>query len=236
MIIQADVVGLEVLCAAFLSQDKVLYEELNNKVDIHSTNQGAFGLPHRGIAKILKFRILYGGSEYGFVKDPDFTCVSSSLKYWRTAIEKYYSKYKGIASWHQQIVREVSKTSKLFMPTGRGYSWDLNKYGSFKVPEPQVKNYGGQGFGADIMSVARVSFARRFAAAGIKGVLINTVHDSIVVDIEKGERDKVCKIFNEVFADLPKNISKIFDLDFNLEVRVELLAGNNQGDLHEIKA
>lgn len=51
-----DVTGLEVLCAAFLSQDRVLYKELNEGVDIHSANQEAFGLPSRLIAKVLKFR------------------------------------------------------------------------------------------------------------------------------------------------------------------------------------
>ena len=72
MIVNVDVVGLEVLCAAFLSKDEVLYQELREGVDIHSVNQEAFGLPTRLVTKVLKFRIIYGGSEYGFVKDPDF--------------------------------------------------------------------------------------------------------------------------------------------------------------------
>lgn len=56
MIVQCDVKGLEVVCAAWLSQDKVLYNELNTNVDIHQANQDAFGLPNRLVAKILKFR------------------------------------------------------------------------------------------------------------------------------------------------------------------------------------
>lgn len=141
MIIKVDVTGLEVVCAAFLSQDKVLYQELNDGVNIHSANQEDFGLPNRMISKVFLFRQIYGGSEYGFVKDPDFTCVSSSVKYWRGVIEKFYDKYTGIRDWHTKIVQTVGQTSRLVMPTGREYEWDLNKFGSFKIPEPQVKNY-----------------------------------------------------------------------------------------------
>jgi len=55
-ILNFDVKGLEVVCAAFLSKDEVLRKELVDGVDIHSENQKAFGLPERVIAKVLKFR------------------------------------------------------------------------------------------------------------------------------------------------------------------------------------
>ena len=235
MIIQADVVGLEVVCAAFLSQDKTLYDELERGVDIHSANQAAFDLPTRLVAKVLKFRLIYGGSAYGFIKDPDFMGVSTNARYWERVIEKYYAKYAGIAKWHQQIVKEVGQTSKLTMPTGRMYEWDLKKFGSFKIPEPEVKNYPVQGFGADIMSVLRISFARRFKNAGIDGVLINTVHDSIVVDCAAHEVKRVAEMFHKVFADAPVNINRVFNIGFNLTVRCEVLAGHNQGELYEIE-
>ena len=109
MIVNLDVKSLEVVVAAWLSGDAVLKKELNDKLDIHGINQEAFGLPERVIAKILVFRILYGGNEYSFVNDPDFTSVSKSLKYWKNVIDRFYEKYKGIAKWHQGLIREVSK-------------------------------------------------------------------------------------------------------------------------------
>lgn len=56
MIVNLDVKSLEIVVAGWLSKDKVLIEELNRKVDIHSVNQEAFKLPDRVIAKILVFR------------------------------------------------------------------------------------------------------------------------------------------------------------------------------------
>ncbi len=56
MIINIDIKGLEVVCAAFLSGDSVLKKELKDKQDIHTNNQNAFNLPSRLVAKVLKFR------------------------------------------------------------------------------------------------------------------------------------------------------------------------------------
>jgi len=51
----------------------VLYKELRDGLDIHSDNQAKFGLPDRITAKIFKFKLLYGASEYGFAQDPSIT-------------------------------------------------------------------------------------------------------------------------------------------------------------------
>ena len=235
MIVNCDVTGLEVAGAAFLSGDKVLIQELADKVDIHSRNQEFLGLPPgdvgRLVAKIFLFRILYGGSEWGFVREAVFSDVSASTKYWKKIIDKFYEKYTGLYQYQQRLVREVGTTSKLVMPTGREYTWDLMRHGTFKVPQTEVKNYPVQGFGADLVSVIRVSFYRRFINAGIDGVLINTVHDSIVVDCAKHEVERVATMFHKVFADAPANINRVFDIGFNIDVRCEVLVGENQGEL-----
>ena len=134
MIIQADVKSLEIVVAAWLSQDKVLIHELKSGIDIHKANQEALGLPDRGIAKIFVFRILYGGTEYSFINDPDFMIVSKKEAYWKEVIDKYYTKYRGIDKWHNDIIRTVSKTEMLITPFGRTFNWDLKKHGKFKLP------------------------------------------------------------------------------------------------------
>lgn len=234
MIVNLDVKSLEIVVAAWLSGDVVLKKELNDKLDIHGLNQEAFDLPERVIAKILVFRILYGGNEYSFVNDPDFTSVSKSLKYWKNVIDRFYEKYRGIAKWHQGLIREVSKTSRLVTPFGRVLEWDLNKYGSFKLPVTEIKNYIVQGTGADIVAIARCSLYRRWKDANIRGALVNTIHDSIVADIDKKDVDKCVSLFYSVFADLPSNINRIFNCGFDLETRVEISVGQNMFDLEEV--
>ncbi len=231
MLVQCDVKGLEVVCAAFLSQDKVLYKELNDGVDIHGENQKIFGFEERVTAKIFKFKLLYGAMEYGFANDPDMNFISTNVNYWKKIIDKYYSKYTGIAAWHEKIIREVSKTSRLEMFTGRTYEWDLMKFGSFKVPTTQVKNYPVQGLGADVVSIARVSLHRRWKASQLTGLLVNTVHDSCVFDLPNDEVEESIELIEEVFRDLPTNISRIFGVDWDLKIQVEILTGHNMYEL-----
>lgn len=234
MFINIDVKGLEVVVAAFLSQDKVLYKELRDGLDIHSDNQAKFGLPDRITAKVFKFKLLYGAMEYGFAQDPDFTFISTKPAYWKGVIDKYYNKYQGIGAWHQKLLTQVGKHSKLVSPFGRRFEWDLMKYGEYKIPTTQVKNYMVQGSGADVVAIARVSLFKRLKQKGIDCKLICTVHDSIVIDCREEMVYNVVQVVKEVFSDLPDNINRLFDVGWDLEVKVEIQVGHDLFNMKEI--
>ena len=235
MIINADAKGLEVVCAAYLSRDKVMMQEIINGVDIHGENQKLFNIP-RLIAKILKFRIIYGGTTYSFANDPDFSEISTSEKYWQKMIDKYYDKYKGLREWHGNLLREVTLTGQIVNPTGRIFKFEPkpNYRGDLVWPITQIKNFPVQSFGADVMAIIRVSFRRRFINEGINGVLVNTVHDSIVADIDKQEVERCNRIFHSVFADFPSNLQRVFGIPFDLPLNAEVSIGSNMKDLKEI--
>lgn len=146
MLVNADVKGLEVVVAAELSGDPVLKQEIIDKVDIHDANRIKFGLgegkPGRLVAKIFKFRLIYGGSAFSYAHDPDFTGVSSSTKFWERVIEQYYDKYKGLKQWHVDIVNAVKQDGYLYIPSGRYYPFAATFTGTeWKWPITQIKNY-----------------------------------------------------------------------------------------------
>lgn len=233
MIINCDAKSLEVFGAAYLSQDPVMLEELRAGLDMHSKNQEAFNLPTRLIAKTLIFRTIYGGTEYSFANDPDFAEVSTSVKYWKRVLDKFFDKYKGLAKWHERIIQEVTKTGKYINPaTGRTYSYTRTDRGDW--PVTQIKNFPVQGLGADIMSIARVSFHRRFHDLKYPGRIINSVHDSIVVDVPNETVSAVSRLFHDVFLDLPANFYRIFSVEFNLPLACEVQYGSNMKDLVDI--
>lgn len=235
-IINADAKALEVVCAAYLSQDQVMMNEIINKVDIHSANQEAFKIP-RLIAKILAFRIIYGGSAYSFSKDPDFAEISTSEKYWEGIIEKFYDKYKGLEKWHGELLRQVVSTGKIITPTGRVFQYEAKKNykGELVWPSTTIKNYPVQSIGADLMSIARVSFYKRFKDTGIEGKLVNTVHDSLVCDVPQYEVDRCARIFHDVFADIPANYKRLFGVELNIPLTCEVSIGPNMKNLTEYK-
>lgn len=239
MILNFDVKGLEVVCAAYLSKDPVLYQELNDNIDIHSMNQQALGLPEgkegRGTAKIFMFRIIYGGMF--FHNDPDFAKVSASRKFWEKKLELFFEKYKRLKQWHGELLRTVADTGQIVSPTGRVYKYEYKRgySGDLELPATQIKNYIVQGLGADIMSVIRVDFYRRFKNANIKGLLVNTVHDSIVLDLESNlDVDKSVEMIYNVLLDFPQNFEKIFGVPFDLEIRGEFEVGMDQYDMEAI--
>ena len=234
MIVNVDFKSLEVVTAAWLSQDPVMMDEIKAGTDMHEANRLAFNLPNRGIAKILKFRILYGGTAFSFAKDPDFTAVSKQVPFWENVIDKYYSKYRGLKQWHDDLIREATTKGTVQSPFGRIFKFERQKKwnGDMVWPVTDIKNYPVQGTGADIVCMSRVMINKRMQ--GMKAKLISTVHDSIVADVPQSEVDKVCKIFSEEISKTPQYLTKYFNCDFNLPLVGEVSVGNNMLDLTEV--
>lgn len=232
MLINIDAKQLEWVSAVYLSKDKTGYEEIRNNVDTHKENQVRLKLPTRLIAKTFLFRLIYGGSSYSYSKDPEFTHVSTNVKYWDKIIEEFYSKYSGLHRWHGKLMREAVSTGKVLMPTGREYEFHKQKG---EWPRTTILNYPVQGFGADLMSIARVSLYRRLLAKGTLAKLVCTVHDSIVIDSPREGVSEVVEIVNGVWRDIPRNFEKLFGVQFDLPLKCEILTGQDWGNLEEFK-
>lgn len=237
MLIHADVKGLEVVTAAYLSQDEVLCTEIRDKVDTHEENQKRFGLPTRLVAKTFKFRLIYGGSAYGYAHDPEFTAVSRSQKYWQDVIDEYYHKYSGMAKWHNSLVEEVKRSRKIVLPTGREFHFEpLVFRGEHKWPRTQILNYPVQGTGADLVAIARVTMHKRLKALKYPVLFQSTVHDSVDIDCldnDLGMVYNVCQVIKQSVEDVPLNFYRLFGAVFNLPVSCEIGFGRNLGDLQE---
>ena len=59
-----------------------------------------------------------------------------------------------------------------------------------------------------------MSFRKRFHESNIQGLIVNTVHDSIVCDIQRDGLEGVSRLFHGVFTDLPTNFRRVFGVDF----------------------
>lgn len=235
MIVNVDAKALEWAVALFYSQDKVGLQEWYDGVDLHAENQKAFGLPERVVAKTLLFRILYGGSSKGFVRDSAFMHVSRKVEFWDEAIDKLYRKYHGLAAWHRKIVQEAKTKGRLVTFSGREHLYSPKDYGEGpKWDEGTILNWPVQSAGNDILKIARIAVYRRLV--GKSGILlINTVHDSIMVDCESKHVDFVAQTFQDVFDGLDKMLSKCYNISFNVQMRCEIEYGPNWLDMEPWK-
>lgn len=236
MLINADAKQLDWVCAAYLAKDEVAIQEIKDGSDLHSCNQRAFGLPSRLIAKVFLFRIIFGGTAYSFAKDNDFAECKFSLNEWEGVIERFYRKYKGIKLWHEQLVRTATTTGFISIPTGRTWKFDpvRNFKGELQWPITSIKNYPVQGLEADLMSLARVSLYNRIKKYD-DILLVNTVHDSLLLDVPKHRVDLAIEIIRGVFQDVPANFRKLFGVDFILPFRGEISIGDDWLNMEEIK-
>lgn len=239
MLINCDVKGLEVVVAAELSNDQVLKQEIIDKVDIHDANRVKFGLgegkPGRLVAKIFKFRLIYGGSAFSYAHDPDFTGVSSSVKFWQKVIDQYYEKYYGIRRWHDSLLQVVKKQGFLEIPSGRHYQFQpVFKYNDWKWPETTIKNYPVQGFGADLVMLARIEFARLLRKSKLEACIVATVHDSIVVDTPSKNVVAVAQLLKQAVESVPELCKQEFGYAFSLPLSCEIQTGPNKLDMKEL--
>lgn len=232
MLLQADAKQLEWVGATFLSQDSTAIQEIWGSVDMHSDNQKKFNLPSRLIAKTFVFRLIYGGSAYSYANDPNFRDIGNE-SFWQEVIDSFYNKYQGLKKWHDEIFFLAKRDKKLEMPTGRIYNYEPEIRGDrVTYPRTRILNYPVQGLGADLMAIARVSLRNRLK--NYSGVdLVNTVHDSIIVDFDPSVWDTtdLVNIVDRCFEDVPKNFEKLFGVNFNLPMRVECQVGSTWGDM-----
>ena len=236
MLVNIDVKNLEWVTVVWFSQDPVGMAEIYQGVDQHALNQKVFGLPSRDLAKIFVFRLIYGGSKWAYALDSDFNFVSKSANYWQKVIDRFYEKYSGIQRQHASWVREAISTGSLVMPTGRFFKFEPypNKYGGMEWPRTQILNYPVQGTGHDLVTIARVSLARRINDHPILSLctkFISTVHDSIVLDVNFNSYDgrmvELVNVVRSVFNDIPDNFERLFKVKFNLPIQAEISYGNN---------
>lgn len=230
--LQADASQLEWRTAVELSGDPIGLAEIIEGQDTHSLNQVAFSLPSRLIAKIYLFRTIFRGSGWSFANDPDFMHVSAVPKFWDDVNEKFYKKYEGLDKKHKEWMEQILHGEPIIGPLGREWSVPLVHVPGkeLKLPWTIVSNYPVQGTGADIMTIARISFYNRVKKLGIPCKFISTVHDSIVVDCESKYLQQLADIFYQVFDDLIMNIEKLFGYEWKTPLACECKFGPNMKD------
>ncbi len=179
--------------------------------------------------------LIYGGSAYSYAHDPDFMGVSSSERYWQKVIDAYYEKYTGIKTWHINLLDEVRRNGRLEIPSGRIYNFTADTSRGYpRWPETKIKNYPVQGFGADLVMLARIELLRRFNTFNRGGKFVSTVHDSLVLDIPSEICYNIRDMLKESVELVPQLCKERFAYNFTLPLTCEVLAGPNMKDLKEI--
>jgi DNA polymerase I-like protein with 3'-5' exonuclease and polymerase domains len=170
-----------------------------------------------------------------------FAPLYGATGYGRTPAEAAYyehftQKYKGIAAWHRVLAKQALGYRFIKTPSGREYAFphvERRRDGTV-TNFTAIKNYPVQGFAtADIVPLVLVEIDKRLAQ--LNSVVVNSVHDSIVIDVHPQEIEVVCKIIQEVQDNLHVMIKNRWGIDFNVPLALEAKMGNNWLDQQEVK-
>ena len=226
-VMEADFAQLEFRTAAYLSQDEVAIEEVSTGFDVHAYTAKVIsdaGQPtSRQDAKAHTFAPLYGATGYGRTK--------AEAAYY----EHFTEKYKGVAAWHSRLAKEALTTSKIVAPSGREYAFpDVERRASGRVSHfTQIKNYPVQGFATgDIVPLCLLHI--EYLLQGKNSCIVNTVHDSIVIDVHPDEEDQVINIINSTNEELPQLITTRWGINFNVPLLLESKIGPNWLDTKDV--
>jgi DNA polymerase-1 len=91
-----------------------------------------------------------------------------------------------------------------------------------------------QGFGADLVMLARLEARKRLREAGIEALLISTIHDSIVADCPEENVETVGRILNDSVEAVPDLCRQVFDYDFSLPLTAEVQFGPNKKQMKDL--
>ena len=226
-ICEADFAQLEFRTAAYLAQDEVAMEEIATGFDVHSYTaqviSDAGQATSRQEAKAHTFAPLFGATGYGRSK----------------AEEAYYihftEKYRGVANWHKNLADEAIRFNKITNVSGRQYAFpDVKRNARGGVSHfTMIKNYPVQGFATgDVVPVVLIELEERLK--GLQSCLVNTVHDSTVIDIHPEEKETVLSIIEGMNEGLTDLIEKAYNVKMNVPLLLESKIGPNWLDVRDV--
>ena len=202
-LLSADYSQVELRLMAHLSGDENLCEAFREGKDIHTaTAARIFKKPieevtseERRRAKTANFGIIYGISAFGLSQRLRIPRAEA-----KALIEGYFESYPKVKEYMDNVVasaREKGYVETLFGRRRYLADIDSRNANARALAERNAINAPIQGTAADIMKLAMVGVARRFKAEGIRSKITMQVHDEIVVDMLRTERERVERIVKE---------------------------------------
>jgi len=226
-VMEADFAQLEFRAAAFLSQDRVAMEEIATGFDVHSYTaqviSDAGQKTSRQEAKAHTFAPLFGATGYGRSK--------AEAAYY----EHFTEKYQGIAGWHKQLGNEAMRFQKITNVSGRQYAFpDISRRANGSVTHfTMIKNYPVQGFATgDVVPVVLIELEKNLQ--GMHSCIVNSVHDSVVIDVHPDETQQVINLIQEMNDGLNGLVEKHYGVTMNVPLLLEAKLGPNWLDTQDV--
>ena len=219
-LVEIDYSQLEFRVAGILATDETVKREVESGFDVHAYTAkllSEYGEPtERGPAKASTIRPLYGGTQ--------------GTPAQRTYFKEFFSKYRGIFKWQEQLQNEAIQHKVITTATGRQFSFpdcqrNMSGQATFKT---QIVNYPVQSVAtADIVPLGVILLFNKLREMNLRSVVINTVHDSVLIDTHPDELEIVKSVAPGCLVDAQAEAKKRFGLSDYIPLEVEMSQGKN---------
>ncbi len=205
LLLAADYSQVELRLMAHASADEAMVAAFRSGEDIHRdtaarlfhTTPEAVTSDERRKAKTANFGIIYGISAFGLRQRMGQEMSMAEAK---EIIEGYFRSYPGVKAYIDRTIMEAKGNGYVQTIFGRKrYLPDINSANANvrSLAERNAINAPLQGSAADIIKLAMVEVARRFRQLGLGSKMILQVHDELIVDALRSEKEIVCQILRE---------------------------------------
>jgi DNA polymerase I-like protein with 3'-5' exonuclease and polymerase domains len=223
-IMQADYSQLEFRVAAQLCGDEKMLKDILEGQDVHKYTasiifdkaEADVTKEERTAAKAHTFKPLYGG----------FSGTPREMAYYKAFVEKYPK----LGAWHADLQTEAISHGIVRLYTGQQFAFpDTKRLSSGAATNaPSIKNYPVQGVaGGCIVPLALVDLYNKLKDSKSKSLIINTVHDSVVVDIYPGEELQVANMMYDSMTQVSQKFEELYNVKWSVPLEVDLEIGNN---------
>jgi DNA polymerase-1 len=229
ILMAADYSQIELRIIAALSKDPAMVKAFQNNEDIHAaTAARVFDVPlekvtreQRSNAKTVNFGIVYGVSAFGLSQQTNLNRTES-----KELIDTYYSSYPQLKEYISKQVNFAREHGYVVTVLGRRrYLKDINSQNTVVrgAAERNAVNAPIQGSAADIIKLAMIQIHRKIKEGNWKSVMLLQVHDELVFDVLKSEK--------EAFEKMVKTeMENAFDI--GLPLLVDIGFGENWLEAH----
>ena len=221
-ILEGDYAQLEFRVAGFLADDEGIKQDVEIGTDVHNYTASVIGCSRQD-AKAHTFKPLYGG----------VSGTEDQKRYYNAFKEKY----NGVTKWHEELQKHAVMKKHIRLPSGRQYAFPQARWTDWGAATDRtaICNYPVQGFAtADLLPMSLILLDRKVRELGMKSVICNTVHDSIVMDVYPSEEKQCIDVMAECMLAIPMESKDRYNIEYNMPVGIELKIGKNWLDLEEI--
>ncbi|MCX2582329.1 DNA polymerase I [Pedobacter sp. MR22-3] len=210
ILLSADYSQIELRIIAEISKEENMLDAFNNGIDIHTaTAAKVYGVSiedvdstQRRNAKAVNFGIIYGQSAFGLSQN-----LGIPRKEAADIIEQYFTQYPGIKRYMSDTMNFARENGFVETIMGRRrYLRDINSANQTVrgFAERNAINAPIQGSAADMIKIAMINIHREMKAQNLQSTMTMQVHDELVFDVVKSEKEVMKSIIQDKMANAIK--------------------------------